>query len=141
MLPVGRHSPRKKGIMDRNRILELAIETLEKQKAVIDADIESIRAELKEAGSGTARKEKPFAASTRRRRSRKPAEHKSQSQRMKNYWAAKKLQAAKPSLPAKTSPASVKGKPMSAARKKALSLKMKAVWAKKRAEAAKKAQK
>ena len=55
---------------------------------------------------------------------------------MKQYWAAKKLQAAKPSLPAKTSPASVKRRPKSAAEKKALSLKMKEVWEKRKAAAA-----
>jgi uncharacterized protein (UPF0335 family) len=116
--------------MDRNRIFELAVETLEKQKAGIDAEIETIRAELKASGSRTARKAGSAVVSIGRRRSRKPAERKSQSQRMKRYWAAK-ASAAKKSFPA-----SVKRRAKSAAEKRALSLKMKQVWEKRRVEAA-----
>ena len=125
-----------KGTMDRNRILELAVETLEKQKAGIDAEIETVRAELKKIGSGTARKVKPAAASTRRRRLQTQAERKTHSKRMKQYWAAKRAKAAKASAAKKSSPASGKSRAKSAAEKKALSLKMKQVWKKKKAEAA-----
>jgi hypothetical protein len=123
-----------KGTMDRNRILELAVETLEKQKAGIDAEIETIRAELRGRGSGTARKVKPAAASTRRRRLRTRAERKAHSKRMKKYWAAKRAKMVKVSAAKKSSPASKKRRAKIAAEKKALSLKMKQVWAKRKAE-------
>ena len=122
--------------MDRNRILELAVETLEKQKAGIDAEIETVRAELKEIGSGTARKVKPAAANTRRKRLRTRAERKAHSEGMKAYWAAKRAKAAKPSAAKKSSLTSAKRRAKSAAEKKALSLKMKQVWRKRKAEAA-----
>jgi uncharacterized protein (UPF0335 family) len=122
-----------KGTMDRNRILELAVETLEKQKAGIDAEIETVRAELKGTGSAFV----PIG----RRRPRSQVERKSQSKRMKQYWAAKRAKAAKPSTMKKLPPAIVKRRAKSAAEKKALSLKMKQVWEKKKAEAAKKAEK
>jgi hypothetical protein len=88
--------------MDQNRILELAVEALEKQKAGIDAEIETIRAELKEAGSGTARKVKPATASTRKRRlrtqaKRRPksaAEKKALSLKMKQVWEKRRTEAA-----------------------------------------------
>jgi len=121
----------KKGNMERTRLIELAVEMLVKQKVAIEADIESIRAELKGTESRAARKVKPVAATTPKRRSKTLAERKALSRKLKAIWAAKKLQAAKS--------ARAKGRPKTAAEKKALSLKMKAVWAKKRAEAAKKA--
>ena len=115
--------------MDRNRILELAVETLEKRKAGINAEIETIRAELKEIGSGTTRKVKPAAASTRRRRLQTRAERKAHSERMKQYWAAKRARAAKakkPTLP------NLKLKRATA--NKAISEGMRAYWAKRKAE-------
>ena len=47
--------------MERKRIIELAVETLEKQKAELAAQIEDLRAELKGAGYRAARKVKPVA--------------------------------------------------------------------------------
>ena len=47
--------------MDRNRILELALEGLQKQKEGIDQEIEMVRAELKGGGS-TVREAKVVAA-------------------------------------------------------------------------------
>ena len=124
--------------MEHKRLLELALQTLERQKAEVAAEIESIQAELNGAGFSPAMKVKPVAPTVRKRRSRTRAERKALSRRMKEIWAAKKLQAAKSVVAAKAVPAKAKGRPKSAAEKKALSLKMKQVWAKRKAEAAKK---
>ena len=99
--------------MDRNRILELAVETLEKQKAEINAEIETVRAELKESRSGTAKKAGFAIVPIRRRYSRTPAERRAHSESMKAYWAAKRARAAK------TAPVSGKSRLKSAAEKKA----------------------
>jgi hypothetical protein len=120
--------------MDQKRILQLAFEALEIQKAEIDAEIETLRAELEGTGSGAPRKAKPVVIPIGRRRTRTLAENRAHAERMRRYWAAKRAQT---SATKKTSPASAKGRPKSAAEKKVLSLKMKQVWAKKRAEAAK----
>jgi hypothetical protein len=124
-----------RGDMDRKRILELAADALNKQKAEIDAELVTIQAELKRVGIRAA--EKPAAAAAPGRKPRTPAQRKAQSQSMKEYWAAKRLKTAKPSLPAKTAPAGAKGRPKTAAQKRALSLKMKQVWAKRKAAAKK----
>lgn len=124
---MGRQSPRKKGTMNRNRILELAVETLEKQKAGIDAEIETVRAELKGARSAF--------VPIKRRKPRSQVKRKSQSNRMKQNRAAKGAKAAKPSARKNLSPAIAKRRTKSAAEKKALSLKMKQVWKKRKAEA------
>jgi uncharacterized protein (UPF0335 family) len=120
--------------MDRKRLLELAVETLEKQKAGIDAEMESIRAEMKGVGSGVAGKVKPVTPATRKQRSKTPAQHKALSRKLKEIWAVKKRLAAKLAVVAKTAPARAKGRPKSKAEKKTLSLKMKQVWKQKRAE-------
>jgi predicted nucleic acid-binding Zn-ribbon protein len=121
-----------KGNMDRTRILELALEALEKQRT----DVEAAITEIRELRDGNKRKiaGKPdmSAIVALKRRSKTKAERKAQAKRMREYWAAKKLQAAK------VSPAGAKRRPKSAAEKKALSLKMKQVWAKRKAEARKK---
>jgi hypothetical protein len=128
--------------MERNRILELALEELKRRKAGIDADIEEIQAEL--TGTGTAIQQTPShpSAGTPKGRQRTPAERKEQSLRMKKYWAAKRAQAERPAAPAKTAPtaASTKTRSLTAAQKKAISLKMKEAWKRRRAAAAKKAQ-
>jgi hypothetical protein len=116
--------------MDQKRILQLAVEALEIQKAGIDAEIESLRSELGGTGAGITMEAEPVVIPIGKKPARMLAENRAQSERMKRYWAAKRAQ---------TSPAGVKGRPKSAAEKKALSLKMKQVWAKRRAEAAKKA--
>ena len=122
--------------MDRNRILELAIEALEKQKAGIDEEIVAIQAELKGTGAAIRQTTSPV---TRRGRTRTAAERKAQAQRMREYWAEKRALAAKSRVAMNTSPVSGKGRRKSTAEKKALSLKMKQVWARRRAEGAKKA--
>jgi hypothetical protein len=128
--------------MERNRILELALEELKRRKAGIDADIEEIQAEL--TGTGTAIQQTPShpSAGTGKQRQRTPAERRKQSLRMKKYWAAKRAQAEKPAAPAKTAPAaaSTKTRSLTAAQKKTLSLKMKAAWKKRKAGEARKSQ-
>jgi septal ring factor EnvC (AmiA/AmiB activator) len=117
--------------MDRNRILELAIEELNKQKAGIDAEIETIRAELKGTGSAVG------SAGTRRGRMSTHAQRKAHSLGMKKYWAVKKAQAAKLSPETKTvPPANAKVRAKTEAQKKALSAAMKKAWKKRKAAAA-----
>jgi hypothetical protein len=115
--------------MDRNRILELALETLENQKAEIIAEIERIRAGSRGRGLAVAGKTK--AGTARKEKSRTPAQRRAQSQRMKKYWAAKRAKAAK----GKTPTAKAKVRTKTDAEKRALSLKMKEVWRKRKAEA------
>ena len=120
--------------MDRNRILELALEELEKQRKEVEASI----AEIRELQGGRQRitTENP-AESARvvvKRRSRTPAQRRAQAMRMKEYWAQKRG-SAKVSTgvrkPAKT-------RTKTAAQKRALSLKMREVWKRRKAAAAKK---
>jgi hypothetical protein len=115
--------------MDKNRILELAIEELQKQKAGIDAEIDYIRKELNRTGPGL-RQAAPTPERMGRKRARTPAERRAQAQRMREYWAAKRLAG-------KTSHVSAKARTKSDAHKLALSLKMKEVWKKRKAAAAK----
>jgi hypothetical protein len=119
--------------MDRKRLLELALETLEAKRTEIEREI----AEIREFQDGKkrifARKPEVSTLVAVKRRSRTPAQRKAISRRMKEIWATRRLRAAKPS------PSKAKRKPMSAARKRALSLKMKQVWANKKAAVAKKA--
>jgi len=131
MLPLGRQSPRKKGIMDQNRILELALETLEKQRMEIDRAI----AEIREFQDG---KKRVFARNPEvstlvvvKRRSRTQSERKAQAQKMKQYWAATRARAAKAKKP---TPPNLKPKRVTA--NKAISEGMRAYWAKRKAEAA-----
>lgn len=62
----------RKGRMDRNRVLELALESLQKQRAEVEAEIESVRTELQ--GTGTAIAIKPGSSpeGTGRRHPRTP---------------------------------------------------------------------
>jgi hypothetical protein len=115
--------------MDK-RILELAVEALQERKAKVEAEIESIQAQL----GGAIGKPKIAIPRVAKRRKRTAAQRKAQSERMKAYWAARKNKAAK-SAPARK-PTSVKSKrgPKSAAARKAQSERMKAYWAKKRRE-------
>jgi hypothetical protein len=131
--------PLRKGTMDRNRIRELALQTLEKQKADIDAAI----AEVREFQDGNKRitsgnRDIPAAVAAKRR-SRTSAERALQAKRMREYWAAKRGEAAKIATAPKTSAATgSKRRAKTEAEKKALSEKMKAAW-KRRKAAAKKA--
>lgn len=126
--------------MDKNRILELAIESLERQKAKIDTEIENLRSEIK--GRKTTPIKKRTSAKPAKKRGKSAAERKALSEKMKKVWAARKSQKAKTKAvtkkPAKTK-AGTKVRRKTAAEKKALSLKMKEVWKKRKAEAAQKA--
>jgi hypothetical protein len=120
--------------MERKKILQLALEELKRRKAGIDADIEAIQAELK--GSGAAIRQTPSlpSAGTQRGRKRTPAERQAQAQRMREIWAARRAQAARPAAPAKTTPAaaSAKSRSLTVTQKKALSLAMKKAWKKRK---------
>jgi len=116
--------------MDKNRILELAIEALEKQKSQIDSEIESLRSEIK--GLKTTPIKKRPSAKPAKKRGKSAAERKALSVKMKEVWAARKSKKARTKAGAK-----VRSK--TAAEKKTLSLIMKEVWKKRKAEAAQKA--
>ncbi len=117
--------------MDRNRILTLALENLEKQRADFEAAIEQIRMLRGEIGQVVTRKrETPILVSVKRR-SKTRAERKAQSVRMKAYWAARRAQDAE----AASRPS--KRRPKTDEEKRVLSLKMKQAWARRKAEAAK----
>ena len=92
--------------MEHKRILELALETLEKQKTQVEAEIEALRGEMRGGGKATStRKAEHTARPSGRRRARTPAERKAQSKRMKAYWATKKAAAAaKAKKPTRPSP-------------------------------------
>jgi hypothetical protein len=106
------------------RILELAIEELTRQKNAIEAEIETIRGELKGPGSVRLAIAPAIAG---KRRVRNAAQRKAQSERMKRYWAAKKS----PVVAAKESKKS-NPKPRKAA-SEAISEAMRAYWAKRKA--------
>jgi len=108
------------------RILELALEALQGQIAVVEADIEWVRAQL----SGGIRADQPatLTPAVRKRRGRTAAQRKAQSEKMKAYWAAKVGAAKKPA------PAKPKKGPKRSAASKAQSVRMKAYWAKRRKE-------
>jgi hypothetical protein len=120
--------------MDRTQLLELALEALEKQKATVSAEIDAIRTQLRGSGSA-ARKAKPAKARIGRRKPQTVAARKAQSQKMKKYWAEKRV-AAKKKAVKRTTRAGKKSRAKTAAEKKALSLKMKEIWKKRKAEAA-----
>jgi len=78
--------------MDKNRILELAVESLERQKAELDEEIENIKAQIKGLAAGSTVKRKS-AAKSKKKQSMTPAQRKVRSERMKKYWAEKKRKA------------------------------------------------
>lgn len=82
-----------KGTMDRKRLMELAIESLLQQKKQIDDEIAAIQAELRGGGSAPVRAV-AAAPGVRRRRSRTAAERKAQSEKMRQYWAARRAKEA-----------------------------------------------
>ena len=112
--------------MCRNRILELAVEELERQKAGVEVEIEAVRAELR--GSETPGKSKSAATTISKRRPRTPAQRRAHSQRLRKYWAAKKTGEAKVKTPTP--------KPEKTAVSKAISAAMRASWAKRKAKPA-----
>lgn len=115
--------------MDK-RILELAVEALQERKAKVEAEIESIQAEL----GGGIRKPKIAVPRVAKRRRRTVAQRKAQSERMKAYWAARKSREAKTEPARKLTSVKPRRGPKSAAARKAQSERMKAYWAKKRKE-------
>jgi len=127
----------RKGNMEK-RILELALEALEKQRT----DVEAAIAEIRELQDGKRRiiTRKPGmpALVVGKRRSRTPAERRAQAKRMREYWAKRKAGVAKVSAASRRLPAaSAKRRAKTAAEKKALSLKMREIWKKRKAAAAK----
>jgi hypothetical protein len=92
--------------MEHKRMLELALEALEKRRTQVEAEIETLRAEMRGGGRATLeRKAEPAGSARKKRRARTPAERKAQSKRMKAYWAAKKAEvAAKAKKPAQSGP-------------------------------------
>jgi hypothetical protein len=114
--------------MDKNRILELAIETLQAQKNAIEDEIAQLRGEIPQLASEIA--PQALTTSKRPRGSRTVAQRKAHSKRMKAIWAARKAKAPKPTGAKKS--ASAKGKPELSAANKSRAEKMKAYWAQKR---------
>ena len=98
-----------------NRIIELAVEALEKRKAAVETEIAGLKSAMS--------KQQGHAAATA-----KAAPRRSQSERMKAYWARKRA-AAKVSKPVEVR----KPGSQSAASRKAISERMKAYWAKRKA--------
>lgn len=81
--------------MEHKRILELALEALEKRRTQVEAEVEALRVEMRGSGrAASTRKAGPAASRPEKRRVRTPAERKAQSKRMKAYWAAKKASVA-----------------------------------------------
>ena len=121
--------------MDRKRILELALETLESKRTEIERAIAEIREFQDSKKRVFARKPQVSILVAMKRRSRIPAQRKALGRRMKEILPARKLRITKATASAKADPANPRRKPKSAAQKRALSLKMKQVWAKKKAAA------
>ena len=116
----------KKGIMDNQAILVMAMEALEMRKAAIDAQIIELRGQIKGGIPGRSQAAAPAG------KSMTVAQRAAQSKRMKAIWRLRKAGNAK--AVKKASPE--KG-PKSAAARKAQSARMKAYWAKKKAAAKK----
>ena len=124
--------------MDHKQILELALETLERRRAEVEAAI----AEVVELQGGNPRRivrrpELPTLVVVKRR-SRTQAERRAQSLRMKRIWAKKRAaQTGKEPAPSKPSPSGGRRKSRSA-KSKAVSEGMRAYWAVRKAEEQKK---
>lgn len=110
------------------RILELAIEELKRQKAAIDLELDALRAEL--GGAASAGRVKAIATDAVRRRGKSSAARKAQSERMKKYWAERRA----PKAAVKK--AAAPNKKLGKASSKAISEAMRAYWAKRKAEKA-----
>jgi hypothetical protein len=74
------------------RILELAVEALEGQRALLSAEIEMIRTQM---GSGAKAKPNLKGAHAGKRKARSAAQRQAQSEKMIAYWAARKKAAGK----------------------------------------------
>ena len=132
--------------MDKNRVYELAIEALERQKAEINSEIEKFKSEIKDLKTTPTKKR--TSAKPEKKRGKSAAERKALSEKMKIVWAARKSKAKKGKEKQKVKAASTKLarikttskiRPKTEAEKKALSLKMKEVWKKRKAKATQKA--
>lgn len=109
--------------MDSNRLLELALENLQRQVTVVDEEIAEIRREMTGTGANISQ-----PAGSKRGRMRTATERKRHSEAMKKYWAAKwaqtgkKAAIVKQAAPAKAKAASARSEAMKKAwakRKKA----------------------
>jgi cell division septum initiation protein DivIVA len=120
--------------MEKQRLLSLALEQLEKQKRQVEADMEDLRAEIT-GGPTVTQAPSKTAPSARKGKERTAAQRRAHSQRMRAYWAEKRAQVANAR---KTHPGKPKRRPKTAAEKKALSLIMKKAWARRKAAAASK---
>jgi len=111
-----------------NRLLELALETLERRKAALQLEIDSVEAELRSGRKSVA------AAPAARYPRRTAAQRKAQSEKMKKYWALRKQTEgkARPATKGRRAKAAVQS-----AAAKAASERMKAYWAKRKAAEAK----
>jgi hypothetical protein len=107
-------------------ILELALETLELKKAALDAEIETLRAQL----GGNIQIAAAGVPTPRGSKGKSAAEREAVSLRMKAYWQARRDKAASPASAQK--PATINAKPELSAANMARAAKMKAYWAKRR---------
>jgi hypothetical protein len=84
--------------MMSDRIIELALETLEARKAALQAEIDQLRAQLKSVDGAEKIAAKPAPVAKKgprgRRGPRSAAARKAQSARMKEFWARRKAEAA-----------------------------------------------
>ena len=88
----GIHPAPQKGIMNKERLLELALASLHQRMVKIDLEIEALR-NIIDDGTKPETQAKTVAAPVRKRRTRTAAERKAQSKKMKAIWAAKKAKA------------------------------------------------
>ena len=75
--------------IERKRLLELALERLERERARVNQELEAIQAELK-GGKGRTSRTAKKAPAKRGRRTMSAAERKAVSERMKKYWSQRK---------------------------------------------------
>ena len=110
-----------------SRILELALESLELKKSAIDAEIETLKAQL----GGDIKIVTAAEPAPKGRKGKSAEERKAVSLRMKAYWAARRKAKASAPASAKKTVAAKAESEMTAANK-ARSEKLKASWAKRR---------
>jgi hypothetical protein len=127
--------------MDRNRLVELALNELLRQGAGIEEEIAALVSELGGTAAPVPQTKSVRSAGTGRGRKRTDAEKKAHSILMKKIWAARKAKAAKPAAqPSKAVKPANATKAASGYRvqvkKNARSLAMIAAWKKRKAAAA-----
>lgn len=109
--------------MEKERVVELALDALQKQRLAVEDEIRELSAQLKGGNHNRA-----MLLTTGERRAKTAAERRAHSRAMKAYWQRKKTVATEPRP---------KSGPQSAAARKAVSERMKAYWAKRKAQATK----